>query len=185
MAQPFLGQIEVFAFDFVPRGWMACAGQILSIQQNSALFSLLGTNFGGNGQTTFALPDLRGTAAVGQGRGNGLSPRDVGQAFGAETVALTGASTPSHTHVVTAKANPDTARNVYTPDATSVLTLTTGSDSGGGTLVFDIYAADAAPGQVLGASAIGPTGGAPHANMMPSLTGNFCIAVVGTYPSRN
>lgn len=185
MAQPFLGQIEFFSFDFVPRNWMVCAGQILPIQQNAALFSLLGTTFGGNGTTTFALPDLRGTVPVGQGTGQRLSQRRVGDSFGTETVTLTSASTPSHTHAVAVKASPDTAQNVFTPDATSVLTQTTGTDAGGGTILFDIYAADIAPNRQLGASTIGLTGGSPHANMMPSLAGNFCIATMGMFPSRN
>ena len=185
MAQPFLGQIEFFAFDFVPRGWMACAGQIMPIQQFSALFSLLGTTYGGSGQTTFMLPDLRGTLPMGQGAGQGLTPRLMGQSFGSETVALTSASTPAHAHTMAVKSNPDTTQNVFTPAATSVLTLTTGTDSGGGVIPFDIYAPDPSPNQALGSSTIGSTGGAPHSNMMPSLVGNFCIAVQGMYPSRN
>ncbi len=184
MAQPYLGQIEFFGFDFVPRNWMVCAGQILPIQQNAALFALLGTTYGGNGATTFALPDLRGTVPMGQGTGRGLSQRLLGQSFGTETVTLTSASTPSHSHAVAVKATPNTAQNVFTPEATSVLTQTTGTDSSGGTLVFDIYGADPAPNQQLGASTIGLSGGAAHANMMPSLVGNFCIAVKGVFPSQ-
>lgn len=184
MAQPFLGQIEFFAFGFVPSGWMVCAGQLLGISQNSALFALLGTTYGGNGTTTFGLPDLRGTAPMGQGAGQGLTQRVLGETLGTETVTLTADSTPLHTHVVAVKAHPDTSRNVFTPDGTSVLTLTTGSDPGGGTLAFDIYGPAPAPTRQLGASSIGLTGGTPHANMMPSLVGNFCISMKGMFPSR-
>ena len=98
MADPFLGQISIFSFAFAPKGWAFCNGQILSIAQNTALFSLLGTTFGGNGQTTFALPNLQGRGPVGVGQGAGLSPYDLGQETGTETVALSPAQMPSHAH---------------------------------------------------------------------------------------
>ena len=104
MSEPFLGQIMLVGFNFAPVGWALCNGQILSITQNTALFSLLGTTYGGNGTTTFALPDLRGRAAVGFGQGPGLSNYDLGQSTGTETVTLTVGQMPAHNHMVAANA---------------------------------------------------------------------------------
>lgn len=191
MAQPFLGQIELFAFGFAPRGWMVCAGQTLGITQNQALFALLGTTYGGDGRTTFALPDLRGSAAVGQGSGQGLSPWTIGQTGGVESVTLTSAETPTHGHGLAAISNPDTTANVATPSPAVLLTQTTGVDAAGGPLVFNIYATDAgptqgqAPTQALSPASVGMVGGTPHSNMMPSAALNFCISLMGAFPSRN
>ncbi len=185
MAQPYIGQIELFSFGYAPRGWAVCAGQIMAIAQNQALFSLLGTTYGGNGSTTFGLPDLRGAAAMGQGSGQGLTPRGIGQFVGSETQALNSTQIPPHTHNLNARQSSDTSTNVYTPDNTQLLAETIGYDAQGGTIPFPIYASDSAPNQVMAATAIGVTGGQPHSNMMPYLVGNFCIALVGAYPSRN
>ena len=105
MASPFIGQITLFAGNFAPRGWAFCNGQLLSIAQNTALFSILGTTYGGNGQTTFALPDLRGRVPVHAGQGPGLSNYDLGQQGGAESVTLTTAQMPAHTHPANANAS--------------------------------------------------------------------------------
>src|SRR3712207_3315813 len=102
MSEPFIGEIRMVGFNFAPRGWATCDGQLLSIAQNTALFSLLGTTYGGNGQTTFALPDLRGRAALHQGQGPGLTNRVIGEASGTETVTLTTNQMPSHSHGVNA-----------------------------------------------------------------------------------
>lgn len=185
MAEPFIGQIEAFAFDFAPRGWAVCAGQILSIAQNQALFALIGTTFGGNGMTTFALPDLRGCTALGQGSGPGLTPRVLGQSFGEENHTLTVTETPAHQHSVNVISNPDTSRNVHVPDSTTVLSQTTGLAADGQQLAFDIYGPDPAPNQALNGTAIGITGGQPHNNLMPLLAVNFCIALQGLFPSRD
>lgn len=185
MAEPFVGQIEAFAFDFAPRGWAVCAGQTLPISQNQALFALIGTTFGGNGSTTFALPDLRGSAAMGQGAGPGLTPRTVGQVVGEESHTLTVGETPAHQHSVNVISNPDTTLNVATPANTVVLSQTTGLAADGQSLNFDIYAADAAPSQSLNPAVIGTTGGQPHTNLMPLLAVNFCIALSGIFPPRN
>ena len=104
MSEPFLGEIRLVGFNFAPVGWALCAGQILPINQNTALFSLLGTTYGGNGTTTFALPDLRGRAAVGFGQGPGLSNYDLGQSTGTETVTLTVGHIAAHSHLVAANA---------------------------------------------------------------------------------
>ena len=185
MAEPFLGQIESFAFGYAPRNWAQCAGQLLAITQNQALFSLLGTTYGGNGVSTFALPDLRGGVPIGQGSGQGLTPRTLGETGGEEAHALQIGEMPPHNHVVMAISNPDTATNVYTPDASVALSKTTGTNADGLPAAYPIYAADD-PTQPLAAEAIGVGGGGvPHANMMPYLTLNFCIALQGVYPSRN
>ena len=183
-AEPFLGQIELFAFASPPKGWTICAGHLLPIAQNSALFSLLGTSFGGDGRTNFALPDLRGAAAIGQGQGPGLTPRPVGAVAGTETATLTVDQIPSHHHEVAVARQPVEANNVFTPDGTTILALTTGSDKEGTTIPFDIYAVDSAPTVPMAADMVGTAGGQPHANMMPYLAGNFCIALQGIFPSR-
>src|SRR5215217_7886099 len=112
MSEPFIGQITQVGFTFAPRGWALCNGQILSIAQNTALFSLLGTTYGGNGQTTFALPDLRGRAPIGPGQGPGLSPRSLGEQSGTENVTLLQSQMPAHNHTVQSnKATNDAATN--------------------------------------------------------------------------
>jgi microcystin-dependent protein len=183
MAQPYLGEIEIFGFGFAPKGWAICAGQTLSINQNQALFSLLGTTYGGNGTTTFNLPDLRGRLPVGQGNGNGLTPRSIGQTGGETNHTLQVTETPSHNHGLAAAAN--VSGSVDTPNSTEVLAQTTGKASNGTPLTVNLYAADSNPSQALASASIGVTGGQPHSNVMPFLALNFCIALTGIYPSQN
>ena len=185
MSEPFLGQIEVFSFGFAPTGWAQCAGQLMPIAQNQALFAVLGTTFGGDGIRTFALPDLRSRVPMGQGNGQGLTPRTVGQIGGEETHALTVGEIPLHSHSVAAISNPTTANNTDVPGGTVVLAQTVGVDKGGHPLTFDIYAPDNAPNQRMSATAIGTAGGQPHPNLMPYVAVNFCIALQGLFPSRN
>jgi microcystin-dependent protein len=185
MAEPFIGQIEIFAFGFAPKGWAQCNGQLLAINQNQALFSLLGTTFGGDGRQTFALPDLRARVPMGQGAGPGLTPRQMGEKDGAEAHTLTIAETPSHTHAINTISNPTLSNNVDTPKNTVALAKTTGTNKDGGTITVDIYAPDAAPNQQMAPAALGNTGGQPHSNMMPYLGTNICIALRGLFPSRN
>jgi microcystin-dependent protein len=185
MAEPFLGQIELFAFQFAPRGWALCAGQIMPIQQNQALFALLGTTYGGNGTTTFALPDLRGRVPMGQGAGQGLTSRVLGEAIGEPSHTLTIGETPPHSHAVQAISNPNLANNTDTPGPTVVLAQTIGRDKGGNSIAVSIYAPDSAPNQALAPASIGSIGGNPHANTMPYLAVNACIALVGIFPSRS
>jgi microcystin-dependent protein len=181
MSQPFIGQIEVFAFGFAPKGWAFCAGQTLPIAQNTALFSLLGTTYGGNGTTTFMLPDLRSRLAMGQGNGQGLTPRVIGQVGGEENHTLLLTETPSHTHSVRTAAQPAPGTNINLPGNTVVLAQTIVPPS----TALPLYATDPAPNQPMAPSAIGITGGQPHSNLMPYNTLNFCIALVGIFPSRN
>lgn len=186
MAEPFLGQIEAFAFGYAPRGWMACQGQVLAINQYQALFSLLGTTFGGNGTSTFALPDLRGRVAMGQGNGNGLTLRIIGQSLGEDTHTILLSETPNHTHSVFTAPNASTENNVDTPGNTVVLgpataTKGTAPDS------INLYApTPPAPVTPLAPTALTITsGGKSHPNMMPYLAIEFCIAISGIFPSRD
>jgi microcystin-dependent protein len=185
MAQPYLGQIEAFAFNFAPRGWAFCAGQLMSIQQNQALFAVVGTTYGGNGTTNFALPDLRSRVAMGQGNGAGLTARVIGETLGEENHTLLVTETPLHLHTVNTTANAAPAGNTDAPTNATLLAQTTGTDTKGGPLPVSLYVSDPAPNQALAASAIGVTGGQPHTNLMPYNTLNFCIAMNGIFPSRN
>ena len=181
MAQPFLGQIEAFAFNFPPKGWAFCAGQLLPINQNQALFSLLGTFYGGDGVSNFALPDLRGRVANAFGQGQGLQPYNVGQKGGEEfhTLILNEMAAGGHTHAVTARNNGTTGGTNVPSDA---VTLGAGYSSQTGSPAVNIYSS-AAPTIAMGS--LGQAGGQPHENRMPFLGLNYCIALQGIYPSRN
>lgn len=179
--EPFLGQIQLFGFNFAPRGWAFCHGQILSIAQNTALFSLLGTTYGGNGQTTFALPDLRGRVAIGQGHGPGLSPYDIGQMAGAENVTLITTQMPAHTHtlkVSNTTGTTDVASGNYLANAAVTIAR-------GNTVPTNLnYSTDG--NASLNQAAVSPQGGSqPHENIQPYLAMNYCIALQGIFPSRN
>ena len=171
MSEPFLGEIRMFSFKFAPAGWAQCNGQLLSIAQNTALFSLLGVQFGGDGTHTFALPDLRGRMPNHQGPGPGLTNRVVGQAGGAETVILTTAQMPNHTHPLNANSGPATTRN----PGGHVLARSTGP----------IYAS--IPNETeLSVTAIGHTGSDQPVDILsPFVTLNFCIALQGIFPSQS
>jgi microcystin-dependent protein len=171
----YMAQIIMFAGNFAPRNTAFCDGQILSISSNTALFSLLGTTYGGNGVTTFALPDLRGRVPMGAGSGPGLTPRTLGERGGTETVTLTANQLPSHTHVA--------ALNVSTAAATS----TSPSGNVPAAAEREVYAPSAS---MVAASASAVTvqpagGGQPVSVMQPYLVINFCIGLYGIYPSRN
>jgi microcystin-dependent protein len=179
MAEPFISQIEAFAFNFAPKGWALCAGQTLPINQNQALFSLLGTTFGGNGTTTFVLPDLRGRLANGFGQGSGLANYNLGQQGGEETHTLTVTETPPHSHLINANNNGTTGGS-STPGGG--VTLGAGYANQTGSPAVNIYST-AAPTIAMGS--LGPTGGQPHENRMPFQALNYCIALQGIFPSRN
>ena len=184
MAQPYLGQIEAYPYSFAPKGWQTCAGQLLPIQQNQALFSLLGTTYGGDGIRTFALPDLRGRVAIGQGNGNGLTPRVIGEVAGEENHTLLYNEMPVHIHTLNTAPTGATANNVDTPGPTVVLGTATGTQ-GTTALTVNPYAAST-PTVPMATTAIGTNpGGQPHNNMMPYLGMGFCIAMAGIFPSRN
>lgn len=172
MGQPFIGQLKIFAGNFAPAGWALCDGQLLSIAENDALFSLIGTTYGGDGQTTFALPDLRGRLPLHQGHGPGLSSRTLGETGGGENVTLTLGQIPSHNHPANAST---TGGNSLTPVG-NVWSL----DPGGENAAYQRAAnAQMAP------TAIGNAGGSqPHSNLMPYLCVNFIVALFGIFPSQ-
>ncbi len=178
---PFLGQITLFPYNFAPLGWAMCEGQLLPINQYTALFSLLGTQFGGNGTSNFALPDLRGRVPIGQGQGQGLTPYVVGETQGVEQVTLNTTTIPAHTHAFPTFASAATTN----APAGARPAEGTGAGRGGGfavnTFTASGTAASLAPGQVAAITA----GGSPHSNLQPYLTLNWCIALQGIYPSRN
>ncbi len=181
MAEPFLGEIEAFAFNFAPRGWALCAGQVLPINQNTALFSLLGTTYGGNGTTTFQLPDLRGRVANAFGQGQGLGAYSLGQTGGQEshTLILNEMPSGSHSHTITAKNN-GTTGGANTPS--SAVGLGAAYSSEAGSPAVNLYGT-VAPTIAMGSLAA--TGGQPHENRMPFLGLNYCIALQGIFPSQN
>jgi microcystin-dependent protein len=168
MSNPYVGEIRLFAGNFAPVGWMFCHGQLLSIPENEVLFVLIGTIYGGDGQNTFALPDLRGRVPVHQGQGPGLSPRVLGEVGGTETVTLTPNQAPVHTHAL--HASPAAA---------------TGTAPGGALLATtSVPSYDPAPGSTaMAAIAVGSAGGnQPHENMAPTLAVNYIISLFGIYP---
>jgi microcystin-dependent protein len=177
---PFIGTIAAFGFQFAPRDWAQCNGQLLSISQNIALFSLLGTTYGGNGQTTFALPDLQGRVAIHQGQGPGLTPRTIGERAGAEQVTLASTQMPAHAHAVssvlpvaaTAGTTPDPTANILAAPASSIPHFAAPAAATGSSAALTGTAA------VVG-------GSQPHSIMPPFLTLNFCIAIAGIFPSQN
>ncbi len=169
----------MFAGTFAPRGWMLCNGQLLPIQRYSALFSILGTNFGGNGTTTFALPDLQGRAPVGAGAGLGLTPVDLGEEEGTSSVTLATTEMPAHTHTPKCASTPG---SVGTPEAAYWAANVV---SGDGTVLDSSYDT-AAPNATMNPLAIQMAGGTlPHENTQPALALNYMIAIEGIFPSRN
>lgn len=175
MADPFVAEIRIFPFNFAPRGWAMCNGQLLPLSQNTALFSLLGTTYGGNGQTNFGLPNLQGNAAMHPGQGPGLSLRNLGEMSGTPTVTLLLSEIPLHTHTANAK----------TPGGQAVPTGMVWGSSNAAKAAANFYAPAAGTSPTFNPVALPPTGGSlPHNNMMPYLTLNFCIALQGVYPPR-
>lgn len=172
MAEPFVGEIRMFAGNFAPRGWALCDGQLMAINQNDALFSLLGAIYGGDGRTTFGLPDLRGRIPLHAGSGPGLSQRRLGARGGVEQVTLTVNQIPSHTHRLQAVETPATL-------ADPSLGLPAEAE-------VDVYGAPPVAGPADGGAALSLSGGSqPHSNLMPALAVNFIIALFGIYPSRH
>ena len=174
MSTPFLGEIRIFAGNFAPRGWALCNGQILSISQNTALFSLLGTQYGGNGQTTFALPNLQGSAPMHTGQGPGLTDRIIGEVGGSPTVTLLTTEVPQHSH--TYNAGSGSRGNV---------TAISGNLNSDAAFQTNIYG-PSTDGTLMSPSMLTPLPASqPHENMQPYLVLNFIIALNGIYPARN
>jgi microcystin-dependent protein len=171
MADPFVAEIRIFPFNFAPKGWAFCDGQILPISQNTALFSLLGTTYGGDGKSTFALPDLQGRAAMHPGQGPGLSLHDLGETGGSETVTLLESEIPAHSHGL--RASLDDADLAIPTPARSLAKASANLYNNG------------APNSIMAGEALAPAGGdAPHNNMQPYLTLNYNIALQGVFPPR-
>ena len=180
MGEPLIAEVRMFGGNFAPRSWALCDGQLLAISSNSALFSLLGTTYGGDGRTTFGLPDLRGRAAMHPGSGPGLTPRSLGEKGGQENVTLTVNQIPSHSHTVNCLNSPG---DQTTPNghfsAGSVLTGGRGSAS-----VDMLYSTTA--NTIMATNALSNTGGSQqHTNIQPFVCVNYIIALYGVYPSRN
>ncbi len=178
----YLGIIKLFAGNFAPKGWMYCNGQILNINQNTALFSLLGTTYGGNGTTTFALPDLRGRAAIGQGQGGGLQNYNLGQTGGSESVTLLAQQMPTHNHILAAS-SADGNTNVPTNALLAKGTATTG---GGDAADMNTYLTNGGATTTLANTSINAAGGSQaHENRSPYLALGYIICVNGLFPSRS
>jgi len=172
MSEPFVGEIRMFAGNFAPQGWAYCDGQLLAVSQNDALFSLFGTIYGGDGRTTFGLPDLRGRIPIHAGSGPGLTPRTLGSKSGAENVTVTLNQLPSHTHPMQA-----TEELADSPNP--------GGQIAARSTTVDLYINEN-PSPNLAATSITSTGGSQsHPNIMPFLCVHFIVALFGVYPSRN
>ncbi|WP_088307251.1 phage tail protein [Novosphingobium sp. B 225] len=181
MSSPYIGEIRLFGGNFNPRGWMRCYGQLIAIADYNALFALIGTTYGGDGITTFGLPDLRGRIPVHQGTGPGLSNRVIGERAGVETVTLTSNQIPLHTHTPVATT---AAGNVTVPGPTVIPAKPVDTISTP-TLYVVPGTSTVVPGAMAGTSISSVGQGQPHDNMMPNQTLNYIIAVEGIFPSRN
>jgi microcystin-dependent protein len=180
--ESYIGEIRMFAGDYAPQGWLPCDGSLQSISAYQTLYSLIGTTYGGNGTTTFGLPDLRGRIPVGQGQGQALSPRTIGQMSGTETVALAVSELPSHSHIVNGTASPATT---VTPGNTVTLAAATAPAAN-----YLVSLPSPRVERVLDNHTIGNTGGNatgganPHDNVMPSFAVTFIICTNGIYPQK-
>ena len=174
MADPFVAEIRIFPFNFAPKGWAWCDGQLLPLSQNTALFSLLGTTYGGNGKSNFALPDFQGRAPMHPGQGPGLSLHDLGETGGSETVSLLESEIPSHSHGLFAQGAP---ADTNVPAGNSIARVIGATP----------YLAPAgAPVVAMAPEALAPAGGdQPHNNLQPYLTFYFSIALQGVFPPRS
>ena len=175
MTEPYLGEIQLFGFNFAPRGWAFCSGSLVPIQQYSALFALLGVNYGGNGTTNFQLPNFTNRAGCNQGTGPGLTQRVIGEPFGENSETLTTAEMPSHMHQFTIYNQGDLAKRAASPSAGNSLVLPVNSTP---------FVANAEPNAQFMPTMIGPAGSnQPHENRQPYLALNYSIALEGTFPS--
>ena len=180
MSNPFVAEIRIFPFNFPPKGWAFCDGQLMPISQNTALFSLLGTTYGGDGKSNFALPNMQGNVPMHPGQGPGLTLHDLGETGGTQSVTLLQTEMPVHSHGIGVASSPFLSGQVSTPSNTTVLAKaaapTTNAYTSGQTQT----------NQVMNGSMLTQAGGSlPHNNLQPYLTLNFCIALQGVFPARN
>lgn len=172
MADPFVAEIRIFPFNFAPKGWAWCDGQLLPLSQNTALFSLLGTTYGGNGKSNFALPDLQGRSPMHPGQGPGLSLHDLGETGGSETVSLLESEIPAHSHSIRV----DSVNPAEAVSPAGFLISRTNRT---------VFSATLPPAVTMAPESLAPAGGdQPHNNMQPYLTFYFCIALQGVFPPR-
>jgi microcystin-dependent protein len=177
--EPFIGEIRLLPFSFAPKNWALCNGQLIPIQQNTALFSIIGTTYGGNGTTNFQLPNLQGQVVAGVGQGPGLSLWSWGEQQGEDSVTLLTTEMPAHNHLITAMNNAGTAP---TPAADAYLA----KDIRGGSGVINYMLAPGTTNTTMAAQTIGVSGGGTaHENRQPFLALNYCIALAGVFPARN
>ena len=180
MSEPFVGEIQIFGFNFAPRGWASCSGAILRIHHNTPLVALLGTTYGGNGQTTFQLPNLIGRAVCNQGQGPGLTPRTLGETFGSNSITLTWQEMPNHAHTLQFFNQSDPAKRLSAPQTNAALNLPSQAAS----KFFAPVTAQSPLNTQLSPTAIQPNGSnLPHENRQPFLGLNFCIALEGVFPA--
>ncbi|KJH80208.1 MULTISPECIES: phage tail protein [Pseudomonadaceae] len=179
----FIGTIQPFAFNFAPRGWALCNGQTMSIAQNTAMFSLLGTIYGGNGQTTFNLPDLQGRMPIGMGQGPGLPLHNIGEASGSPSTVLTSGQLPTHTHAVQVQVGGAASNPALAPSATNQFL---GASIGGSPAAAAIWSDTLSSPVTMGGAQAGLAGNSQPVDIMnPYLALNFSIAILGIFPSRN
>ncbi len=177
MSDPYIGEIRLFGINFAPLNYAFCNGQTIPISQNAALFAVVGTTYGGDGQTTFALPNLQGLAAMSFGNGPGLTPRNLGEQDGAPAVTLSQAQMPMHNHNLFGATTGDPADRLPKPATDAYLSSTNPTAA---------YSTNTAPNVDFAPTALSPAGNSlPHENMQPYLAINFCIALYGIFPPRN
>ncbi|QND50996.1 phage tail protein [Phyllobacterium sp. 628] len=175
MTEPFIGEIQLFGFNFAPQGWGSCNGATLPIRQNTALFSLLGTQYGGNGTTTFQLPNFANRAGCNQGQGAGLTRRNIGETFGNESITLTQGEMPAHAHSLTLYNQSESSKRAASPGTGNSLSVPNSSSP---------FLPNVQPNTQFAQNVIGVAGGSqPHENRQPYLAINFSIALAGVFPA--
>jgi microcystin-dependent protein len=178
MSNPFVAEIRIFPFNFAPLGWAFCNGQLLPLSQNTALFSLLGSTYGGDGRSTFGLPNMQGNAPMNPDQGPGLSQHDLGETGGSTTVTLLASEMPQHSHSINCVDGSRISGQIGQP-GNAILVKTSGTPP-------NAYVSGGSPNLQLAPSALSSIGGSqPHNNLMPYLTLNFCIALQGVFPPRS